>query len=142
MEDMEESVADTSYQLFHVLRFSANYGMLDKAEIHAQFVLCGAYHAKGGTLCVELFAPRLSGMFSVNPRYSASKSHAACRKRLRHLYKLDDFMDFPLVQCFVLLFIVPHIIDIHAIAAANTRMRLRCGNEQIIVFAQGKAYRE
>ena len=117
MKDMEESVAGTSYQLFHVLRFSANNGMLDKAEIHAQLVLYGVYHAKGGTLCIVRFAP-----------------HAACRKRLRHLYKLDDFMNFSLVQCFVLLFIVAHIIDIHAIASTNARMRLRCGNEQIIVF--------
>ena len=28
MKDLEESEAATSHQLFHVLRFSANYGML------------------------------------------------------------------------------------------------------------------
>ncbi len=29
MEDLEESEAETSPQLFHVFRFSPNYGMLD-----------------------------------------------------------------------------------------------------------------
>ena len=29
MENLEESEAEDSYQLFHVLRYASNYGMLD-----------------------------------------------------------------------------------------------------------------
>jgi len=36
---MEESDAETSYQLFHVLRFSPNYGMLDCCSLFLRNIL-------------------------------------------------------------------------------------------------------
>jgi len=119
---MEESIAETSYQLFHVLRFSSNYGML---RIKAKFLApCSMHYA----LCVEHCA--LCLLRRVYREYFP-------------LFRVIPRLNLMLRALSIVLFlIVPHIINIHTIAAAHAGMRLRCGNEQIIVFAQGKSDRE